>query len=252
MTTFYIIYLTLGSSEIMALDLSNLPVGDSLSGNHHHSIPMSEWPGLVTAYKHRDNKLRGFSTATVVSKPFHNINSNNDATLPPPPTSESNSTEEYRIICGLGIKNLHVWRFITKLDSDTTSSDKDIMDVNDNNSDNSTTNDKDLITNDSKLNNSICFSDSNNTTNLSTSTIIGEWSHIYDIVTNGISVLCAGFRQGGHEVMSKSDGANIRVSFTFIFFYYFSIYRIYIYLCVLIANISLYISHMIYIYVFVL
>jgi hypothetical protein len=100
---------------------------------------------LVPCYKHRDHKLRGFGGATRVIS--------------------GNSLEEkseYRLVCGLGIKNLHVWSFVSPPN---------------------------------QLSNA------------------AEWSCIYDIVTNGITIECAEFLNGGLEVMSKSAGANIRVSF---------------------------------------
>lgn len=101
---------------------------------------------LVPCYKHRDHKLRGFGGATRM------VSDN---------TTTSTDKAEYRLVCGLGIKNLHVWSFIP----------------------------------------------------LNQSSEAAEWSCIYDIVTNGITIECAEFLNGGLEVMSKSAGANIRVSF---------------------------------------
>ena len=38
-----------------------------------------------------------------------------------------------------------------------------------------------------------------------------QWTCMYDIATNGNTVECIEFRSGGHEILSKSMGANIRV-----------------------------------------
>ena len=38
-----------------------------------------------------------------------------------------------------------------------------------------------------------------------------QWTCMYDVATNGNTIECIEFRDGGHEVLSKSVGANLRV-----------------------------------------
>lgn len=38
-----------------------------------------------------------------------------------------------------------------------------------------------------------------------------QWTCMYDVATNGNTIECIEFRNGGHEVLSKSVGANLRV-----------------------------------------
>jgi len=104
-----------GSVEMFAYDLTRLPKGpwgddDDTNGfrGHHDDYRLSkaEAETLIECHTNLDAKLRGFGAVTRVS-----------------PTSSSSSFRtgdemdlddeppEYRLICGLGIKNLHIWRF---------------------------------------------------------------------------------------------------------------------------------------------
>ena len=143
-----------GSSEIIAIDISflsndnsNKNIAEHFEGDH--------------IYKHRDHKLRGFGSASFVKSKITG-------------DCENGQYSDYRLVCGLGIKNLHVWRFRVP-----------------------------------KVNNTIGVEGSDTVIERPQ----GEWQCMYDIVTNGITVECAEFLRGGLSVMSKSTGANVRVRF---------------------------------------
>jgi WD40 repeat protein len=74
----------------------------------------------------------------------------------------SSTMAEYRLVCGKGIKNLHIWQFLP-----------DHLDEG--------------------------------------SEIKGKWTCIYDVPSNGHTLECLAFRNNGHEVLSKSSNANIRL-----------------------------------------
>lgn len=231
----------------MALDLSKLPSspsqttttantndGTSFTGTGGEicikqptmQVPVSEWPGLIATYKHRDNKLRGFSTAKLIESSDYASSISHRSSVAAAAEEEagvvvsgskSQTSSEYRIICGLGIKNLHVWQFTTRVetlpaeivvnasgDSDE-AQEKFLLSVCSGSShvSSDTTDDSPTTTH-----HSVLVPPAATTQRVT----VGEWTHIYDIVTNGISVLCAGFRCGGYQVMSKSDGASVRVS----------------------------------------
>ena len=55
---------------------------------------------LTRVFRHADAKLKGFGACTRLRPAQHNSNS-----------SSSNTSAEYRLFCGRGIKNIHIWRF---------------------------------------------------------------------------------------------------------------------------------------------
>eukprot|EP01036_Dinobryon_divergens_P052682 gene52682-70428_t len=70
-----------GSMEMIAIDLSRLPLWPT-----KRSVPIRD---LITTHSHLDSKLRGFGAVSRVKLP-------------------SDSTAEYRLLCGRGIKNIHI------------------------------------------------------------------------------------------------------------------------------------------------
>lgn len=102
---------TKGSSEMLAIDLGHLlvewkewrrintpPITEDSSGPVSDEIQQQQLQNLVT-YSHSDAKLRGFDAVV------HIISSNDHR-------SESfNCSALYRLACGKGIKNVHVWHF---------------------------------------------------------------------------------------------------------------------------------------------
>lgn len=82
---------TKGSSELLALDLSRLPIWNAETGMGHCCRPYGFVNELVTCHSRSDPKLRGFGDAVRVRGDRHNAT--------------------YRLASGLGIKNIHVWQF---------------------------------------------------------------------------------------------------------------------------------------------
>lgn len=84
-----------GSSEMVAIDLGRLPVWNNANMNitpRRKSIPILD---LITTHSYSDAKLRGFGAAVRVQYP-----------------DEINRKDTYRLVCGRGIKNVHVWQFV--------------------------------------------------------------------------------------------------------------------------------------------
>ena len=83
---------TKGSSELLAIDLSRLPVWNETTGFGLCQRKYGFVNNLVTCYTRSDPKLRGFGDAVRVC-------------------GDTRSTPTYRLASGLGIKNVHVWQF---------------------------------------------------------------------------------------------------------------------------------------------
>lgn len=88
-----------GSSEMLAIDIGSLPVPWTapsklkelaLAGQ---AVLMENVSSAIRTYSHSDAKLRGFASAVRVF-------------------SENSSDLTYRLACGKGIKNVHVWQFV--------------------------------------------------------------------------------------------------------------------------------------------
>lgn len=110
-----------GSSELLAIDLGRLPVWGGNSNSNSNSEGASESSGdvvgakrrapspssqmssardlfpLIRYYRHNDPKLRGFGAAVRV------IDEDN---------RYSSKGARYRLACGRGIKNIHIWQFV--------------------------------------------------------------------------------------------------------------------------------------------
>lgn len=75
-----------GSMEMLAIDLSSLPLWSTKRRFTYRE--------LISTSNHLDSKLRGFGAVTRVMTP------------------SGADHAEYRLLCGKGIKNIHVWSFI--------------------------------------------------------------------------------------------------------------------------------------------
>ena len=145
-------------SEMIALDMSKL-----CSSNANSTGLLRDY---ITIYVHKDNKLKGFSSA---------------CRLEIQPSAETDDTvtvgevrREYRIVCGLGIKNLHVWSFTPPTSTSATT----------------------VMT---------------NSANTDEEKLPSYWACICDVPTNGNTLECAEFVKGGTELLSRSSIANVRI-----------------------------------------
>lgn len=142
-----------GSSEMVAIDLRGLKVAwvDTSIKARKGYVPLLS-PGQpnnenyscpLETFTYADPKLRGFGAAVLV----RGIDCG------------YNQDPQYRLACGRGIKNVHVWQFSPPSDSSPTA----------------------------------------------------QWTCIYDVASNGNTIMTVGFRSGGMELLSKSAGVNVRV-----------------------------------------
>ncbi|KAG5177419.1 hypothetical protein JKP88DRAFT_332443 [Tribonema minus] len=88
-----------GSTEMLAADLAALPTWEtcqSLRASSDHARALSE---AVTLHSHSDAKLKGFGAAALLGGA--------DGAS----SGSGGGGAEYRLLCGRGIKNIHVWSF---------------------------------------------------------------------------------------------------------------------------------------------
>lgn len=76
---------------MLAINLGKLPVWADKSKRQNLTVP-----DYITVYSHQDAKLRGFGTAAKV------IDADRSAV---------GLGRKYRLVCGRGIKNVHIWQF---------------------------------------------------------------------------------------------------------------------------------------------
>jgi WD40 repeat protein len=79
-----------GSTEMMAYDLGRLP-----SAGHGGTLSKETAETMIDSFTNLDPKLRGFGAASKLAGAG----------------AEEDERCEYRLICGMGIKNLHIWSF---------------------------------------------------------------------------------------------------------------------------------------------
>lgn len=91
-----------GSVEMFAYDLTRLPKGewapDGTPIPPPKRLTRAQAEALIECHTNLDPKLRGFGAVARVDAPAEG-------------GEEALAFPEYRLICGLGIKNLHIWRF---------------------------------------------------------------------------------------------------------------------------------------------
>ena len=101
-----------GSVEMFAYDLTRLPKGpwgdDNMNSFRGHQVgyrlSKAEAETLIECHTNLDAKLRGFGAVARVSPSSSSFRTGDEMDL-------DDESPEYRLICGLGIKNLHIWRF---------------------------------------------------------------------------------------------------------------------------------------------
>jgi len=84
---------TKGSSELLAIDLGRLPIWPSTPTGVIRRAPCFVHE-LISRHSRSDPKLRGFGAAVRVRQ------------------SDELAPAKYRLACGRGIKNVHVWQFV--------------------------------------------------------------------------------------------------------------------------------------------
>ena len=168
-----------GSSEMLAIDLGKLLVdwetvrdigllnASAAAGGDDHALQSILSANVVT-FSFSDAKLRGFGavvrTENVVNKDAA------DAAL-------------YRLACGKGIKNVHIWHFSLTTAASAASSGTSI------NAD----------------------TDATVRTQTQPQMLHGKWEYVYDVASNGNTITHIEFRHSGRELLSKSAGMCIRV-----------------------------------------
>ena len=158
-----------GSSELLAIDLGKLPVNWNKTRDRKATKSSFEPRNLVHTYSRNDPKLRGFGAACRV---------NYQGTLNSADGTTVNVPAIYRLACGRGIKNIHVWQF-----------------------------EPDHFNHKSQV---VSIDDSEAATNQDL-TRSPKWTCIYDVASNGNTIETIAFRNGGMEALSKSVGFNLRV-----------------------------------------
>jgi WD40 repeat protein len=173
-----------GSSEMVAIDLSlyqlnwNRAIREK-GGKLSRGAPSpsgafdNSFLHYFRLFSYSDAKLRGFGAATCVP-----ISSTSTVAPEGTDLEQSVSSRKYLLACGMGIKNVHVWQVIIH--------------------------DYPLLT-------------PSSSSSTSTEVVVpeekkrDEWSCIYDVASNGITITHLGFRNDGRELLTKSHGCNIRV-----------------------------------------
>lgn len=183
---------TKGSSEMLAIDMGKLLVEWSPYGSIPKSLEKFEarefcnvnsliepclddlqqiqLANLVT-FIHSDAKLRGFGSVACVTSPKVGPKYSKDV--------------RYKLACGKGIKNIHIWLFKVS----------EYLNATENNS-----------LKDSHVENTPVISASSSSVPLQ-----GKWECIYDVASNGNTLTHIEFRHNGKELLSKSANMNIRV-----------------------------------------
>ncbi|CAM9746818.1 unnamed protein product, partial [Choristocarpus tenellus] len=158
-----------GSQEMKAIDLIDLPRWTTLPSRKEarSSSYTVDVESCVRTHRHVDPKLRGFGAVAVVRKPT---------------VAEKG---EYRLFCGRGIKNIHVWSFKPPHPR------RNATQRSRSGSDASEEEEKEKEKEEEEDH--------------------GEWRCLYDTHTNGATVELVAFRNGGLEGISKSTDSNIRV-----------------------------------------
>ena len=133
-----------GSSELLAIDLGRLPGWPNDEANSTLKRRDDFVSQLVHCYRNSDPKLRGFGDAVRVRR-------------------DDPNEAVYRLACGRGIKNVHVWQFVSPAAAAPGSG------------------------------------------------LPPSWTCIYDVASNGNTIESVVFRNGGHELLSKSAGVPLRV-----------------------------------------
>jgi hypothetical protein len=136
-----------GSMEMLAVDIGKLPVWTDKA--LRRSQAQAQIRSLVKVHTHSDPKLRGFGGCARL-----------------PESDGRGRGSHYRLVCGRGIKNVHIWLFSPD----------------------------------------VCVPDGT-----AEGSVIGSWTCLYVVTSNGNTLETLAFRNNGQEVMSKSAGMSVRV-----------------------------------------
>jgi len=165
-----------GSSEMLAIDLGkvlvewhssqrNESVSDSSRANSE-TLQQLQLQSMVT-FSFSDAKLRGFGAVVRMDLPHSSEGPNRG--------SFADSSALYRLACGRGIKNVHIWHFtVGYLVSDASSEQQP------------------LGSGGQRM-------------------MHGKWEYVCDVASNGNTITHIEFRRSGHELLSKSAGMGIRL-----------------------------------------
>ena len=140
-------------------------------------VPSSGYYDTVT-YIHSDAKLRGFGAAALLI----------------PPSSSSSSTYEtapkYRLACGKGIKNVHIWQFSPPRSAFCSS----------------------LSSSGGEGGAGLgALGGGDGSAFAPYQCASGSWLCMYDVATNGNTIHALSFRHGACELLTKSGGSALRV-----------------------------------------
>lgn len=167
-----------GSSEMLAIDLGKVLVewhsshrNESFSESNRtasETLQQLQLQSMVT-FSFSDAKLRGFGAVVRMDLPHSSEGRSHQSS-----SNFANSSALYRLACGRGIKNVHIWHFtVGYLVSDVSS---------------------ELQGGSS-----------------SQRMMHGKWEYVCDVASNGNTITHIEFRQSGHELLSKSAGMGIRL-----------------------------------------
>ena len=171
-----------GSSEMLAIDLGKVLVewpsshrnesfSDSNKANSE-TLQQLQLQSMVT-FSFSDAKLRGFGAVVRMDLPHSSENRNRGGKSS---SSFADSSALYRLACGRGIKNVHIWHFtVGYLVSDASSEQQQQLG------------------------------------NGGQRMMHGKWEYVCDVASNGNTITHIEFRRSGHELLSKSAGMGIRL-----------------------------------------
>lgn len=163
-----------GSSEMLAIDLGKVLVDWNAANaavvnrGSSDALQQLQLSSMVT-FSFSDAKLRGFGAVVRMDAP---CSSKNGGTS----TSFRDSSALYRLACGKGIKNVHIWHFrVGYLEGAGNGAGA-----------------SDLQAAEHKQ-------------------LHGKWEYVCDVASNGNTITHIEFRQSGNELLSKSAGMCIRL-----------------------------------------
>lgn len=170
-----------GSSEMIAVDLSayqlnwNKISSSSLKGNNNknnlNNSTTSRASSPATTIFDAHQISAGFKYFNYSDAKLRGFG----AAIFLPDEKINSETRKYFLACGMGIKNIHVWQVLIR---------DDLANVGGS----SSPSNEDFKP-----------------------PKIDEWSCIYDVASNGMTITHLGFRNDGKELLTKSHGMNIRV-----------------------------------------
>lgn len=167
-----------GSSEMLAIDLGKVLVDwnsnnvSVINRNSSDELQQLQLSSMVT-FTFSDAKLRGFGAVVRMDTPY----SERAMTGSSGGGAFRDSSALYRLACGRGIKNVHIWHFrVGYLEQHKPSVDCDLD----------------------------CMQQQ-------LQQLHGKWEYVCDVASNGNTITHIEFRQGGNELLSKSAGMCIRL-----------------------------------------